>query len=77
MSKRIRYHLILEAGKHPVEPAIRLRKLLKIAGRQLGLPCIEVKEMPPPQVYRKTQKTKWETHQIDGFASYLDTRFTD
>jgi hypothetical protein len=42
------YTLTLRAEPSSVPPILRLRRLLKIAGRYLGLKCIDVTETTPP-----------------------------
>jgi hypothetical protein len=50
---------------HPAPPAVRLRRLLKIAGRALGLKCVKmVEQVPPPP----RQRGKHEPAPLKGAA---------
>ena len=45
----MKYELTLKAvANHPWKPEQRLKRLLKIAGRVLGLRCVALREAKPP-----------------------------
>jgi hypothetical protein len=59
------YQLLLRAEAQSVPPIIRLRRLLKVAGRALGLKCTAVREITGPAVRPAEQNSTTREHDHD------------